>query len=362
MPGGAAARGVPLPRAGPQVDDVAGGGGHDDRVSPRPGRNREREFRLRAAGVWRLLTERINARVSRARPEPGRGNRGERIAAAALSNTGGGVILAGARDKDAAGEDRIAGVPESGHDALASDLHALIPEAMPEIIPVAMPGGQRLVLVLRADAGAVPHPVMVSGKVLIRVPGHSVPAGRRRVPGLATRDQAAGTGQARMSAERRPWQPQDIALWPEDDSGKEGRLRSGVLRIAGGLELPRRVLDRPWPGLAARQAALGALSNSPLRSSPRWFLTSRDTVEARAADLRLLAREVPQGTYRVQAGSYLHLAGRRLPALAGFRRTDGTGFGDAIALEHLYHAMLGAMITVARRPGQQARVPMTWTP
>jgi Schlafen, AlbA_2 len=62
-------------------------------------------------------------------------------AVAALSNTDGGVILVGVKDKDATGEDRIAGVPKSEHDAVASNLHALIPEAMPEIIPVAIPGG-----------------------------------------------------------------------------------------------------------------------------------------------------------------------------------------------------------------------------
>lgn len=277
-------------------------------------------------------------------------------AVAALGNTDGGIVLVGVKDKDATGEDRIVGVPKSGHDSVARSLHSYIPEAMPEIIPVAIPGSDRLVLVLRVDADAVPHPVVVSGKVLYRIPGNSVPADRRRVLDLAARDHAApGTEQARMSVEHRPWQPKDITLWPDDPDGREARLRSGVLRIAGGLELPRRVLDRPWLGLAARQAALDVLNNSPLRSSPSWFLTSWEAVEARATDLRLLAKEVPQGTYRVQAGSYLHLADRKLSVLVGFRWTDGAGFGDAIALEHLYHAMLGAMITVASACAHVAR-------
>jgi schlafen family protein len=277
-------------------------------------------------------------------------------AVAALGNTDGGVILVGVKDKGATGEDRIVGVPKSEHDALASNLHALLPEAMPEIIPVAMPDGQRLVLVVRVDADAVPHPVMVSGKVLTRIPGHSVPADRRRVLDLAARDQAPpGAEQARMNVERRPWQPKDISLWPDDTDGREARLRSGVLRVAGGLQLPRRVLDRPWLGLAARQAALDALNNSPLRSSPDWHLTTWDTVEARATDLRLLAKEVPQGTYRVQGGAYLHLDNRTLSMLVGFRWTDGSGFGDAIALEHLYHAMLGAMLTIASTCANVAR-------
>jgi hypothetical protein len=277
-------------------------------------------------------------------------------AVAALGNTDGGVVLVGVKDKDATGEDRIVGVPKAEHDAVASNLHALIPEAMPEIIPVAIPGGDRLVLVLRVDADAVPHPVTVSGKVLFRIPGHSVPADRRRILDLAARDQAApGTEHAKMNVDRRPWQPTEIALWPRDDTGKEAQLRSGVLRVAGGLELPRRVLDRPWLGLAARQAALDALNNSPLRASPNWFLTPWDTVGTRATDLRLLAREVPQGTYRAQGGAYLHLADRRLSMVVGFRWVDGSGFGDAIVMEHFYHAMLGAMITIASTCAHVAR-------
>jgi hypothetical protein len=166
-----------------------------------------------------------------------------------------------------------------------------------------------------------------------------------------------------MDVGRRPWQPKDtvlwqpteIGLWPTDETGKEAQLRSGVLRVAGGLELPRRVLDRPWLGLAARQAALDALNNSPLRFSPNWFLTTWDTVEARATGLRFLAREVPQGTYRAQGGAYLHLADRRLSMVVGFRWADGSGFGGAIAMEHLYQAMLGAMITVASTCAHVAR-------
>jgi hypothetical protein len=102
-------------------------------------------------------------------------------AVAPLSNTDGGVILAGVKDKDATGEDRIVGVPKSEHDAVASNLHALIPEAMPEIIPAAMPTSRGS----SSSSGWMPTPsptrVTVSGKVLYRMTGRSVPADRRRV-------------------------------------------------------------------------------------------------------------------------------------------------------------------------------------
>jgi Putative DNA-binding domain len=266
-------------------------------------------------------------------------------AVAALSNTDGGIVLVGVKDKDAAGEARLVGVPKSEHDALASSLHAVIPQAMPDIIPVAMPDGQRLILVLRVNADEVPHPVMISGKVLFRIPGHSVPADRQRVLDLVARDQAApGAERGRMSVLRPPWHPSEMGIWPED---KDPRPRTGALRVVGGLELPRRILNRPWLDSAARQAALDALNNSPLRQSPDWFLTPWDTKDARATHLRFLAGEVPQGAYRVQSAAYLRLAGRRLSMLVGFRWTDGAGFGDAMRMEHFHHALLGSMITIA---------------
>ena len=227
-------------------------------------------------------------------------------AVAALSNADGGVILVGVKDKDATGEDRIVGVPKSEHDALASYLHAFIPEAMPEIIPVAMPGGQKLVLVLRVDADAVPHPVMVSGKVLFRIPGHSVPS--RQAPRPRPRGQGPGRPGHRAGQDERrapPLAPDGHGPMARRTTREGTQLRSGVLRVAGGLELPRRVLDRPWLGLAARQAALDALNNSPLQLSPHWFLTTWDTVEARATDLRLFAGEVNAG--------HLPRPGRGLP-------------------------------------------------
>jgi hypothetical protein len=293
-------------------------------------------------------------------------------AVAALSNTDGGIVLVGVKDKDATGEARIVGVPKSDHDALASNLHALIPGAMPEIIPVAVPGGQKLILVLRVNADEVPHPVMISGKVLFRIPGHSAPADRQRVLDLAARDKAARSAErGRISVLRPPWQPAEMGIWPED-KGDGQRPKSGALRVTGGLELPRRVLDRPWLDSAARQAALDALNNSPLRNSPNWSLTPWGTTEARAASLRFLTgapAQGAQGTHRVQGAAFLRLSGRSLSMLVGFRWTDAGAFGDdPLKMEHFYHALLGAVITIASTCGHVARAagvaepsdPLSW--
>jgi len=143
------------------------------------------------------------------------------------------------------------GVPKSEHDALASSLHAVIPEAMPEIIPVAMPDGKRLILVLPVNADAVPHPVMVSGKVLFRIPGHSVPADTHRLLDLVTRDQAArDTGRGRINVLHIPWQPTEIGIWPEDRDPAQNGSAAGHWR----LELPGGYLTgHGWTRQRARQ-------------------------------------------------------------------------------------------------------------
>jgi predicted HTH transcriptional regulator len=119
---------------------------------------------------------------------------GDNVAAAvaALSNADGGIVLVGVRDGDAAREQRIIGVPQREHDQLVGHLHNLIPTAMPEVIPVRIPGTDRLIIVLRVDADAVAHPVLLAGRVLYRVPGHTVPADRQRVLDLVARDAAYG--------------------------------------------------------------------------------------------------------------------------------------------------------------------------
>ncbi len=56
-----------------------------------------------------------------------------------LGNSDDGVVLVGVRDKDAAGEDRIVGVPEAEHKQAGNSLRALIPKAPPETVLVAIP-------------------------------------------------------------------------------------------------------------------------------------------------------------------------------------------------------------------------------
>jgi hypothetical protein len=193
-------------------------------------------------------------------------------AVAALSNTDGGIVLVGVKDQDATGEARITGVPQREHDVLVSQLHSLIPAAMPQVIPVAKPGTDRLVIVLRVDADAVLHPVIAAGKVLHRLPGQKAPADRQRIIDMIARDTPGQAQSGPMQIIRPPWRPQDVPLWPDDQGHAASAEISGELRVVGGLTLPPRILQRPWLDTRAKQAAVDALNNSPLRNSPAWSL------------------------------------------------------------------------------------------
>jgi hypothetical protein len=266
-------------------------------------------------------------------------------AVGALSNTDGGIVLVGVKE-DAAGDNRLVGVPQQEHDRIVSNLHNLIPEAMPEVIPVRMPGTDKLIIVLRIDADAVAHPVIVAGKIFYRIPGHTVPADRQRVLDLVNRDQVgAAAERGRMDVPRRSWQPSNIPLWPEELDHELNGLDGQILRVVGGLTLPHRVLERPWLNSEARQAALDVLNNSPLRTNPTWSTPPWNITEARATYLRLFAGDTDYETYSAHSAVYLNLADRKLSLLYGFRWRPGRSC--MLSPEHFYWALLGSIVTIA---------------
>jgi hypothetical protein len=272
-------------------------------------------------------------------------------AVGALSNTDGGVVLVGVKDQGAVGEARIVGVPKAEHDNIVSNLRNLIPTAMPEVIAVRIPKTDKLVIVLRVDADAVAHPVLVSGKVLYRVSGQSVSADRQRVLDLVARD-APPTGPqpytaGRMAVPIYPWQPTQIELLPPITDSAEGPpRRAGELRVVGGLTLPGRIADRPWIDSRARQAAEDVLNNSPLRFTPAWSIRVFDIVEARATTLRLYAAPVEDSAVNLEAAAYLNLAGRTLSTLITLRWSRSGSLLEPLALQWVYVALLGALVTV----------------
>jgi len=271
-------------------------------------------------------------------------------AVGALSNADGGVVLVGVKDKDAVGADRIVGVRQTEHDSLVSNLQNLISTAMPEIIPVRMPETDRLVIVLRVDADAVAHPVLVAGKVLYRVPGQSAPADRQRVLDLVARVTAATSplpyAPGRMAVPLFPWQPAHIPLW-EHVYEAEPRPLAGELRVVGGLTLPGRIADRPWIDSRARQAAVDVLNNSPLRVAHAWSFQAFQIVEARATTLQFYAAPTTGSPITIEAAAYVSLAGRSLSSLVALRWFTRDARLEPLQLDRVYWALLGSLVTVA---------------
>ncbi|MEV4260563.1 ATP-binding protein [Kribbella sp. NPDC049584] len=279
-------------------------------------------------------------------------------AVAALSNTDGGLVLVGVRE-DAQGEDRLAGVPRSEHDTLVTQMRDTIPGALPEVIAVAKPDTDRLIVVLRVNADRVLHPVLVKGKALYRIPGASVAADRQRLLDLVARDHSGNA--ENVSADYALTAPSELPLWPDADGAV------ATVRVAGGLRLPRRILDRQWLTSSARAAALDALQESSLPDTvwgiapalrsmslpTQWHIT-----EARSRTVKLQAPEVDQvlgkpatvltaGDTPVQASAFIQLAGRNLSALVGLRWLPRGPAVPQMAIENLRSALLAGLLAVS---------------
>ena len=117
---------------------------------------------------------------------------------------------------------------------------------MPEVIPVAVtskPG--TVVLVLRVDRDRIDTPVVLEGRVLIRIPGATVGASRDEILSLVNSNPSAYTG------------------WPTGPGVDVGNLNLETesdeqplqVRVHSRLWLPRYVVGREWLGTTALHAA-----------------------------------------------------------------------------------------------------------
>lgn len=177
-------------------------------------------------------------------------------AVAAMANTDGGIIVVGV-DEDST-DNPLVGVPKGRHDAVVSSLRAKVPDAMPEVIPVAIPGDEeRLMLLLRVDADSVIHPVVVDGAVYKRIPGQSIGARRDEIVALCSRSTSLSTMSLASSHVdlfgMQMWDDEQIA----DDESAEVRARARFV-------LPHRYANRSYLGSAAIAAAEEALIASPV--------------------------------------------------------------------------------------------------
>ncbi|MEU4404145.1 ATP-binding protein [Streptosporangium sp. NPDC023963] len=278
-------------------------------------------------------------------------------AVAALSNTDGGLVLVGVSEEET-GEARFKGISQRDFEGLMAHLRDLVPRALPEAIPVRIPYTDKLVAVLRIDADAVLHPVLVKGTTLYRIPGHNVPADRQRVLDLVARDQTGLVGtQIPAGAIRFPpplaGSASDFPLWPDEHTTLV------TVRFKGEVLLPQRILERPWLGSVAKEAALDALNRSPIPDkvwgmapppqqlqSSAWQIT-----EARATSFKM--RAPLQGTVKsasempASASAFLSLAGRTLSIILGMRCYLKQHEVIPLGLQDLYQCVLAELLSIS---------------
>jgi Schlafen, AlbA_2 len=290
-----------------------------------------------------LLTESMTLELKRRRSGT---NVAEAVAA--LANSDGGIVLVGVDEKGSDIRERLVGVPPDEHDRLIGHLQILL-DPLPEVIPVAIPDKDALIIVLRVRAEDYLHPVLVGGKIVYRIPGATVPADRQRVVDLLRRNESLVATGIKLPVAARLTDPTRVPLWTSADP-----LIESVVRIMGGLVLPSRALDRPWLPTVARDAIVESLDASVIPAGiwqmgagaavdGLWQVRDRRsdwlTLHAPTPDQSLISHSV-----RIEAGAYVSLEGRDLVCLVGLRRRSTGGHVVPLGLDEVYEALLAGMI------------------
>ena len=167
---------------------------------------------------------------------------------AAMANSDGGLLIVGV-DEETNGE--IVGVPVKEVDRIVQSLRRLPSSAMPEVEWRALPDDpNQVVIVIRIDSDNVDRPVVVDGRVVVRVPGQTVGASREQIWALFSRDGAdavSRSGSVPVGVGR-------VGMW--DDGHPEHHVD---VRVHAQALLPRRALLQRWIGSSAFEAIVAFL-------------------------------------------------------------------------------------------------------
>ncbi len=263
-------------------------------------------------------------------------------AVAAMANTDGGLVIVGVDERRT--EDPLVGITREQTDGVSSQLRALLPEVRPDVIPVALSGTDRAVVVLRVHADRVERPVVLSGRVLVRSPGHTTGARRDEIVTMVeTKDSPPHLAGVHGPAI-------DVSttdLWGDDVEGLEARVHAHVL-------LPPSASSWAWLPSATREAVQSVLFASPIPSRvwshfalPRErFDAGWDLVESHATRFVMRSERTPTiAKYRppLEGLVLAQLSGRHLDIVGHVRAiTDG---GHHTELQVLHELLLGTAVT-----------------
>lgn len=189
--------------------------------------------------------------------------RGDNVvkAIAGFANADGGIVLVGVPD-DVPPFDELPGVHVREIAQLADQCRALLsPPVQAELIPIALPGRDRVVIVVRVSPLLTEGPTVKNGTVLVRAPGQTVPATRDQIVDLVRR------------GERIPAEDRDIphvstvfntsAIVRTEDPFPDFRLR-----VAGSIVLHTPTSDSLMLGSVQRQGLVDLFSNSAFGLEP----------------------------------------------------------------------------------------------
>lgn len=223
-------------------------------------------------------------------------------AVAGFANTEGGIILVGISEDDPS-FDGAPGVSPSEVVAIGDSCRSLLaPLVQMSIVPVPLPAGDKVVIVIRVDADPSVRPVVKAGTVMVRAPGQTVPASHEQIIAMVARSQNPSTIDV-------PTFSLMDSFRPAYDANR-GQFRDALIRVAGGVWLRPSASEMVF-GVKQRAQLRESLEQSPLFLYPAlgsfdWRRPERrpDCVEgAFTASTASFEIEYPQDddAYRVSA-------------------------------------------------------------
>lgn len=184
-------------------------------------------------------------------------------AVAALANTDGGLILLGV-DETNPDFDTSPGVPAGDLLAVASSCRQVLdPAYVPELIPVPLPHGDKIILVIRVDPAGAGAPIVKNGQVVVRAPGETVAASRDQIAELFRMSRGAAGPGATMSIGSR-----FTPSWHERVPGELGAAFQ--VRAASGCWLRHTASEAFTMSTDVRRELLTSFLESPVSQLGAW--------------------------------------------------------------------------------------------
>lgn len=183
-------------------------------------------------------------------------------AIAGLANADGGIVLVGVPD-DVPDLHDLPGVDVREVVQLADQCRALLsPPVQPELIPVALPGRERVVIVVRVSPLVSEGPVVKNGTVFVRAPGQTVPATRDQIVALVHRSERIAAG------DREPPHVSTVFNTSAIANTADEPFPDFRLRVASSMVLRAPTPDSLMLGSVQRQGLVDAFASSAFGMEP----------------------------------------------------------------------------------------------